>query len=576
MNDSLSLLPALLARTSVWTLLAGLLTLLLLRVFHVRSTRVERLAWTIVLCQGWLLWQYPIEMPRIVEMLATPESGTAPYAVTIMANCAEGLQDDDTVWAATAPTEEIADWSLSAAFGQETSLPAIKSPSPHWALWLAGVWLVGGLMTAAIPIAGYVRFVRGLGEFEPAPRDWAAQWEGILREAGVAESIPICTSHTCGPLLCRLPRGYVVIVPRQIWGALTARQRWGVLLHELAHYQRGDVWKSMAARLLAWPQWFNPFIWHALRRFDECAERACDERVQGASPDAVTDYARALLVLAHPSGRPALASAASGRDLAARVRRLLCISNRKESRMKAICVCTALIVVTGLGAIRPDSSAAGNDTSPGAAESQPAPVAAADGVQSVGSNERANEQSARQSGSQPGSDEAYVDVKRLFDEEPGFKAGREQLKRSLADADVELKRIVEELRSLSIRVRDADADGEAGQKERDRLQREAQDATAALESKRESLKSLALERETGLYRETYERIRAAVADYARDNGIRIVKRKQAAVPERLDAAPNPQDMIRLMNQDVIFNADEPWDITEPVLQTLKARAAEAK
>ena len=244
--------------------------------------------------------------------------------------------------------------------------------------------------------------------------------------------------------------------------------------------------------------------------------------------------------------------------------------------MKAICVCTALFVVTGLGAIRPGPSAADEESTPAAAESQAAPIAAAGGDQSTGPEERSNDQSARQPDSQPATEEAYVDVKRLFDEEPGFKAGREELKRSLADADVEMMRLVEELRLLSNQARELNSRGETDHSERDRLQRQAQDATATMESKRQSLKSTALERETELYRKTYERIRAAVADYARDNGIRIVRRKQAAVAERMDAAPNPQDMIRLMNQDVIFNADEPRDITEPVLQLLKARAAEAK
>ncbi len=572
MNNSLSPLLIVLVRTTVWTLVAALLTWLSLRALRVRSVRLERMAWTLVLCQGWLLWQYPIPMPRIFELLASRPSAAPAHGV-VVATGTGSLLDDDTVWAEAARTGEIADRSQSAGFAHAAVFSDNDSPASQWALWLAGVWLVGGVMAAAIPIAGYVRFVQGLGEFEPAPREWAALWEQLLLEAGVTASIPLWTSRTCGPLLCRLPRGYVVVVPRDAWAALNARQRLGVLLHELAHYQRGDIWKSVAARLLAWPQWFNPFIWHVLRRFDECAERACDERVRQSSPDGVTDYARALLALAHPGGRPALSSAASGRDLVARVRRLLCLSNQKESRMKAICVCTALIVVTGLSAIRPGPSAADEELSPAAGGLKAASTVAASGDQSTGSEERANDQPARHAGSQPANDEAYVDVKRLFDEEPGFKAGREELKRSLADADVEMKRLVEELRSLSIQARELNSRGDSDHSERDRLQRQAQDATATMESKRASLKSLALERETGLYRETYERIRAAVADYARDNDIRIVRRKQAAVPERLDAAPNPQDMVRLMNQDVIFNADEPRDITEPVLQLLKARAA---
>jgi Skp family chaperone for outer membrane proteins len=315
-------------------------------------------------------------------------------------------------------------------------------------------------------------------------------------------------------------------------------------------------------------------IWHALRQFDECAERACDERVRMAAPDGVTEYARALLELTHPSRRPALASAAGGRELAARVRHLLSTSQRKESGMKAICVCTALIVLTGLGAIRPGSSAADKDNpSADVTVSPPASVVAGEKGPSADAEEGAKRASPRHSGLQPANDEAYVDMKRLFDQEPGFKAGREQLKRSLADAEVELKRLVEELRSLSTQQHDAESDVQADQKLRDQTHRTIVDAKVNLESKQQKLKNTALDREAELYRVTYERIRSAVADYARDNGIRIVRRKQAAVAERLEGAPNPQEMIRLMNQDVIFNADEPRDITEPVLELLKSRAA---
>jgi beta-lactamase regulating signal transducer with metallopeptidase domain/Skp family chaperone for outer membrane proteins len=488
----------------------------------------------------------------------------------------KALEDADTVWAATAAIEANHHQRPFGAASQEAFVAGNESLPRRWPACLAALWLAAGLLAAAIPVAGYVRFVCRLRPFAPAPGEWAAQWEQMLREAGVSASIPLLSSAACGPLLCRLPSGYVVIVPRSRWEALTARQRAGVLRHELAHYERSDIWKSVAARLLAWPQWFNPFIWHALRRFDECAEQACDERVRLAAPEGVTEYALALLELTHPSGRPALASAAGGRGLAARVRRLLSPSERKESRMKTLCVCMVLIVLTGLGAVRPGSSAAYKENpSADVTVSRPASAVAGETDPTADAEEGAKRASPRHSGLQPADDEAYVDMKRLFDEEPGFKAGREQLKRSLAE-EAKFKKLAEMLQSLHNKARTAGFDPTTTRDERQRLNDEAKILGASIEVERESRKNLTLEREAELYRVTYERIRAAVADYARDNGIRIVRRKQAAVAERLDAAPNPQDMIRLLNQDVIFNSDEPRDITDPVLELLKARAKVAQ
>ena len=101
-------------------------------------------------------------------------------------------------------------------------------------------------------------------------------------------------------------------------------------------------------------------------------------------------------------GLTALASAAGGRELAARVRHLLSSSERKESRMKAICVCTALIVLAGLGAIRPGPSAAGRDTpEESAIESRPASVAAGEKGPSADAEEPGKREPSRHSGSRP-------------------------------------------------------------------------------------------------------------------------------------------------------------------------------
>src|SRR5262249_54471037 len=59
-----------------------------------------------------------------------------------------------------------------------------------------------------------------------------------------------------------------------LWRQLDSGERLAILRHELAHYRRGDLWKSLVARLLALPHWFNPLAWRAGRRFDEAAERA--------------------------------------------------------------------------------------------------------------------------------------------------------------------------------------------------------------------------------------------------------------------------------------------------------------
>ena len=159
-----------------------------------------------------------------------------------------------------------------------------------------------------------------------AEAEWTDQWNQLLAQRGVRRAIPLRVTVDLGPVLCRLPRGYELLLPEVFWRELDAAGRAAILRHELAHYLRGDVWTSLVARLLALPHWFNPASWWAVRRFDEAAEWACDRAGIGDEP--ATAYAAALLRLGELAQPPAaFGRAARGRPLAARIRRLLGPSN---------------------------------------------------------------------------------------------------------------------------------------------------------------------------------------------------------------------------------------------------------
>ena len=150
-------------------------------------------------------------------------------------------------------------------------------------------------------------------------------------------------------MLCRLPRGMELVVPERLWRDLSPAARRAILRHELAHYLRGDVWKSLAARVLALPHWFNPVAWLAVRRFEEAAEWACDA---AAADDSATDYARVLLQLGEAAPQPAYASSAGGRTLAARIRRVLAGPARPDSRLKKTAIVTVALLLVGASLVQ--------------------------------------------------------------------------------------------------------------------------------------------------------------------------------------------------------------------------------
>ena len=150
-------------------------------------------------------------------------------------------------------------------------------------------------------LAGYMRFVRRLPLGQAADDAWLAEWRELLAARGIVRTIPMRVTAEAGPMLCRLPRGYELVVPASLWQALSPNERACILRHELAHLERGDVWKSLAVRLLALPHWCNPAAWWAVRHFDEAAEWACDRAAAGDEPAAA--YAKALLRLGEATAR---------------------------------------------------------------------------------------------------------------------------------------------------------------------------------------------------------------------------------------------------------------------------------
>ena len=134
--------------------------------------------------------------------------------------------------------------------------------------------------------AGRLHPVRRRAPHQAAGRARLGRGMGVSAgRTSVRRPIPLRVTDQLGPMLCRLPAGYRLIVPAWLWQRLDPSERQAILRHELAHFTRGDLWKSLAIRALALPHWFNPFAWWAVRTFDECGEWACDDVATGPEPN---------------------------------------------------------------------------------------------------------------------------------------------------------------------------------------------------------------------------------------------------------------------------------------------------
>ena len=272
-------MTSLLLATLVLTL-SGFLAIWLLRCFKVASPLLHRFAWGLVLIQGLVFAGIQIEIPVIDPTAGVPsafEQAALPAPLTDQNELTASIPS--SAQQSTTPHSSGFDFNLFQAIGT--------------------VWMLGAVATLFLYVLSYTSLLIAMRRTTCAPKEWNAQWQTIVTANGIKKSVPLRVHERLGPMLCRLPGGYAVVVPFEIWGKLTESQRHAVPEHEAAHLRRGDVWKTFLARLAIVPHWFNPMAWKAVRHFEEAAEWACDQKMANQKSQ-VIDYAKALLQLAEP------------------------------------------------------------------------------------------------------------------------------------------------------------------------------------------------------------------------------------------------------------------------------------
>jgi len=114
------------------------------------------------------------------------------------------------------------------------------------------------------------------------------------------------SSLSMSPSVCGLRRP-TILVPRSMLAELDAIQLKSVLLHELAHIQRGDLWVNLVQALLQIVYFFHPLLWLANAIIRRVREQAVDETVLAAMGEEAEEYPKTLLSVSKLAfGRPSL------------------------------------------------------------------------------------------------------------------------------------------------------------------------------------------------------------------------------------------------------------------------------
>ncbi|MHC4627479.1 MAG: carboxypeptidase regulatory-like domain-containing protein, partial [Planctomycetota bacterium] len=102
-------------------------------------------------------------------------------------------------------------------------------------------------------------------------------------------------------------------MPKNLAPSLSSGELRVVLLHELAHIRRGDLWVNLAATILQIFYFYNPLLWLANAMIRRAREQAVDEMVLVAMGDNAPQYPQTLLSVAKMAfKRPALSLRLTG------------------------------------------------------------------------------------------------------------------------------------------------------------------------------------------------------------------------------------------------------------------------
>ena len=231
-----------------------------------------------------------------------------------------------------------------------------SAPSFTWDDYLipaiAGAWLLGVVVLASIVFAQTVRFSRKLRRSAQSQSAALAPLLVASRQAmGLARAVELIeTDAVSSPVLYGLFR-LRILVPASFAERFTADELRHVLLHELAHAKRGDLWLNWLVTFLQIVHWFNPVIWLGLARQRADRELACDElALVKAGASSGGEYGRTILKLLEDFARPSAVPGLVGilEDRQQMKRRIQMIAQFKTpSRWSAL----AALLIVGLGLV---------------------------------------------------------------------------------------------------------------------------------------------------------------------------------------------------------------------------------
>ena len=210
-------------------------------------------------------------------------------------------------------------------------VPSVFWPAAARAMLLA--WLVGTMVCFVVQGSRLVWFTRRLKRAAYRSAALEEEMQSVLETLeGTGKSRSprvLMVNGVVSPMLWGVGRRATILFPAELHSQLQPEARKTLLLHELAHYHRGDSWVRVLEFVNIILFWWHPVTWWSRREIESSEEECCDQWVMGRTASSPRCYAEALLDTIdflcerHPLAPPVSSGLGNPRELRGRLVKIM-------------------------------------------------------------------------------------------------------------------------------------------------------------------------------------------------------------------------------------------------------------
>ena len=167
-----------------------------------------------------------------------------------------------------------------------------------WQAVVFALWCVGVLVFSALLIQKILYIRRLIARREPAENRCAEMLNQCREPVNIRRPIELRLSNNVfSPAVCGVFKP-VILMPTALIEKLQPDRLRAVLIHELCHIKRGDLWINSAQTILQIIYFYNPLVWLANVLVRRIREQAVDEMVLVTLGTGAKDYSNTLIDIA--------------------------------------------------------------------------------------------------------------------------------------------------------------------------------------------------------------------------------------------------------------------------------------